>query len=266
MDEPISLHEIFASSSSVARPRSGWEGAMPGACAPRSSAIQGTVSTDDKSWEGSQGMSTVRVSLSLAVALTALTAIGSNHIVANASDEIDDAEAYRVYSVVLPIPFSSPEKAVDHFEILRETRSRNACPLADRLPQEWRSVVESYTNENVRVRTLLPGFDVGLPYGLVSLAHVKDLLLRAGNDGKTLRGGWPEAYAEFPNGKLLAVSAVGFDETKTRAMVVVQYNCGLSRDYQPFQHDCHGGRSVLLERQQGGWMLAKGRESCGWIS
>jgi hypothetical protein len=182
------------------------------------------------------------------------------------TDVIDDSEAYAVYSMALPIPFSSPEKAIDHFAILQETRSVTACPSAERLPQEWRPVLDSYTKENARVRTVLPGFNLGLPYFLVSLAETKRLLVQAGNDGKTLRGGWSEAYAQFPNGRLLAVSAVGFDESRSRAMVVVQYNCGLSQAYQPFGNDCHGGHTLLLEKKEGRWALAKGLDSCLWIA
>jgi hypothetical protein len=212
-------------------------------------------------------MPTLHMIVSLVVAFTALTALNSIRGAAGQTgDFIDDPESYAVYSVVLPIPFSSPEKAVDRFAILQETRSVTACPSAERLPQEWRPVLESYTKENTRVRRILPGFDVGLPYALVGLAEVKSLLVQAGNDGKTLRGGWPEAYAQFPNGRLLAVSAVGFDQSRTRAMVVVQYNCGLSQNYQPFGHDCHGGRSILLQKQEGRWTLAKGVDSCGWIA
>jgi hypothetical protein len=212
----------------------------------------------------SQRLSTLRLILSLGIALTSVAAVRSSHVTTQPSDVINDPEGYRVYSAVLPIPLSSPEKALDHFAILQETRSRKACPSPERLPQEWRSVVDSYTSENARVRTVLPGFDVGLPYALVSVSEVRRRLLRAGNDGKTPRSGWPEAYADFPNGRLLAVSAVGFDELRTRAMVVVQYNCGLSRDSQPSDHDCHGGRSVLLQKQEGRWTVARGVDSCFW--
>jgi len=203
-----------------------------------------------------------RLTMSLAAALVAVAAVRPSHVDAQSSNAIDDPEAYRVYSTVLPMPFSSGDKPVDRLAILQETRSTKVCPRAETLPQEWRPVLESYARENARVRALLPGFDVGLPYTLVSLADVKRSLLQAGNDGKTLRGGWPEAYAQFPNGKLLAVSAVGFDELKTRAMVVVQYNCGLSRDPQSLEHDCHGGGSVLLEKDQGRWVRAKGLGGC----
>ena len=213
-----------------------------------------------------QRISTLRVIASLAVALTAVAAVRSSNVVAQASDVIDDPEAYKVYAAVLPIPFVSPEKAADHLALLQETRSRKACPSAETLPQEWGPVLESYTKENARMRSVLPDFDIGLRYVLVSLAEVKSLLVQAGNDGKALRGGWSAAYAGFPNGKVLAVSAVGFDDLRTRAMVVVQYNCGISRDSQSFEHDCHGGRSVLLQKQEERWTLAKGVDSCIWIA
>lgn len=141
------------------------------------------------------------------------------------------------------------------------------CPREETVEPEWRPLWESYKKENTSVRRLLPNFDLGLPYVLVSLTEVRNLLVQAGNDGKTIRGGWSEAYTSFPNGKLLALSAVGFDEFKTRAMVTVQYNCGLSRDPRSLEYDCHGGQHIVLLKEGGRWVRPKGKvPGCSWIT
>ena len=130
---------------------------------------------------------------------------------------------------------------------------------------EWRSVWLAYEQANSVVRFLRADADLGLPYTLVSLATVKQLLLKAGNDGTETRGGWTEAYTSFPNNKLLAVSSVGFDASKTRAIVALQYNCGLQKESTIRNYDCHGGEHVRLVKQQGRWEPVL-NGACGWIA
>jgi hypothetical protein len=99
----------------------------------------------------------------------------------------------------------------------------------------------------------------------VPLRIVRALLVSEGMDGKTIRGGWSSAYRSFPNRKLLTVSAVGFDATKTLALVTVQYNCGLSGDARSRRGDCHGGRHMFPKKEAGGWIRERDL-GCTWIS
>lgn len=125
---------------------------------------------------------------------------------------------------------------------------------------------ESYKRENAIQRTLLPGFDLGMPHVVVTFEEVKGLLQRAGNDGRTIRGGWSEAYASFPGGELFTVSAVGFNRDKTRAMVTVLYNCGASLDPPRINSDCGGFSTIPLEKVEGRWIHAAGSGAgCGGI-
>jgi hypothetical protein len=189
------------------------------------------------------------------------------HLISQPTRVVDDSDAYAVYASILPIGFSSGHKGVSRVALLQETRPKFTCPREETIGPEWREAWQNYKKENASVRTLLPTFDLGVPYSLVSLAEVKSLLRQAGHDGKEIRGGWSEAYAGFPNGKLLTVSAVGFDTLKTRAIVTLQYNCGLSIDPRSIEYDCHGGWQIALLRVNGRWVLPDGNvPGCVWIA
>jgi hypothetical protein len=199
--------------------------------------------------------------------LPALWLLAGPPVHAQTGAPINDLDAYAVYASLLPISFGTDDTDRSRIALLQETRSKLTCPREEMFSAEWRTVWESYKRENTRVRSLLPNVDLGLPYVLVTLAQVRNLLMQAGNDGKTIRGGWSEAYTSFPNGRLLAVSAVGFDESKARAIVTVQYNCGLSRDPRSLEYDCHGGEQIALRKENGGrWMRATEVPTCGWIA
>jgi hypothetical protein len=74
-----------------------------------------------------------------------------------------------------------------------------------------------------------------------------------------------EVFSRLMGGRLVALSAVGFDATKTRAMVTVQYNCFPSMEPGVNTHLCHQGNQVMLEKQGDRWVPAK-VGGCGWIA
>ncbi len=179
---------------------------------------------------------------------------------------MDDREAYAVYAAVLRSGFSLPRPPVLHLAVMRETRRHLACGREESITSEWRPVWEHYKTANSGVRTLLPHFDLELPYvviNLVSVDEVHRLLVQAGRDGKTARNGWPEAHRSFPNGRLVTFSAVGFDESKTRAWVTVQYNYGLSPNPDALEHDCHEGQHIVLVKEAGSWVQSQAM--CEWM-
>ena len=187
-------------------------------------------------------MRTTRCVLAVATTLVVLLPTQSRRILAQASEVIDDPEVYAVYASVLPARFSSGDTDLTRVAVLQETRSHMNC--LPQFGQEWNPVVENYKQENARVRTLLPGFNLGLPYTLVAPA------ILSSPDAQT--------YARYPNGKLLSLSAVGFDETKTRALVTVQYACGFN---------CGGGWHILKQKDGGRWVQPKDNvPTCTWIS
>lgn len=90
---------------------------------------------------------------------------------------------------------------------------------------------------------------------------------RAGYDFSNLRISnhtGHEVFARFPGGTLFTVSAVGFNPDKTRAMVLLQRDCFPSSDSQLPNQSCHEGSQLLVEKQDGRWVRARG--GCGWIA
>jgi len=74
-----------------------------------------------------------------------------------------------------------------------------------------------------------------------------------------------EVFSRLKGGRLVALSAVGFDATKTRAMVTVQYNCFPSMEPGVNTQLCHEGNQVMLEKQADRWVTSKAG-GCGWIA
>lgn len=187
-------------------------------------------------------------------ALVLLTLAPHQRIGAQGGEAIDDPEAYAVYASLLPARFGTDDTDFTRVVLLEETRPKLSC-LPTNLGPEWNEVVENYKTENARIRKLLPGFDVGLPYSLVAAADVEALakeslaVMAAYEKARSsnlfnvripapLRGG-------LPNGKIVSFSAVGFDESRTRALVSARYDCGFN---------CSGGWVVLREKSAGRWV------------
>jgi hypothetical protein len=186
--------------------------------------------------------------VAVVAAMVSLSLVTLNRVtVAQTRDVIDDLETYAVYASVLPARFSSADTDVARVALLSETRAHTAC--FPRVEPAWTSVIENYKTANARVRRLLPGFDLGLPYTLVQPDPRMESSPKSTDDLRAF-------YAHFPNRQLLSLSAVGFDETRTRALVTVQYRCGF---------DCAGGYQVLREKIDGRWSQPKGNtETCSW--
>jgi hypothetical protein len=169
-------------------------------------------------------------------------------VVAQAADVIDDLETYAVYASVLPARFSSGDTDLTRVALLSETRAHMDC--LPRVEPAWTSVIDNYKTANARVRQLRQGFDLGVPYTLVTPDPRMKYTPESTDDLRAF-------YAQFPNGKLLSVSAVGFDETRTRALVTVQYDCGF---------DCAGCWHALREKIDGRWRQPQGNiGTCTWI-
>ena len=191
-------------------------------------------------------MRTTDYMLAYLAALVVLLPTLPPRVLAQTGTVIDDPEAYAVYASVLPARFDSADNDLTRIVLFQETHAMTQC-----LPEagaEWNAVVESYKRENARTRTLQPGFDLGLPYTLLSGAALNTLMAKS--TAKT--------FAQFPNGKILSLSTVGFNEGKTRALVTVQYDCGVK---------CGGGSHILREKDGGRWVQPKENiPSCSWVS
>jgi hypothetical protein len=73
------------------------------------------------------------------------------------------------------------------------------------------------------------------------------------------------AAGRITGGRLVALSAVGFNATKTRAMVIVQYNCFPSTEPGVSTQLCQQGNQVMLEKQADHWGPSK-VGGCAWIA
>jgi hypothetical protein len=111
--------------------------------------------------------------------------------------------------------------------------------------------MDNFKLANSHVRTLLPRLPMTLPYQIVPAADIQRAL------GTPRR--WLQFYSTFPESRgFSGVSAVGFYEARTRAMVYAEYHCG------PL---CGGGYHHLLEKRNGERVAARpAAVACVWKS
>jgi hypothetical protein len=188
---------------------------------------------------------------------------------AQSGEVIADPESYAVFAAALAIRSGENGRPSDRVALLEETRPVTTCPDEQSVPPEWRRVVANHKKENASIRVLRPDADLGRPYSVVSIAHLRSLMRSAGYDLSTFSGQQSpgaQVFRSFPGGRLVAFSAVGFDEKKTRAMVTVQYDCFPTAENQaPYPH-CHEYQQFMLEKHERKWIPARGVEVCGGIA
>jgi hypothetical protein len=173
---------------------------------------------------------------------------------AQAEDVIADTESYVVFAAALTIASAQDRRPAERVALLEETRPVTTCPAEESVPPEWRSALANHKRNNVRTRTLRSDADFGRPHTLVSMVVLRSLMRTAGYDlsrfsGQQSPGGG--VFRGLPGGKLIAFSAVGFDEQKTRAVVTVQYDCFPTAENQPPTSYCHEFRQLMLVKHAG---------------
>ena len=182
---------------------------------------------------------------------------------------VEDDEVYAVYRAALAVKFGSGEKEQVHITLLKETRAGSMeCPHAGNIEPEWRAVVENYRTVNARVLRIQPGRELGVTYTLLTWRDLTRMMLEARYDLARFQGRQSpgdEVFSGLKGGRLVALSAVGFNATKTRAMVAVQYNCFPSMQAGVDTQLCHQGNQVLLEKQADRWVPSKAG-GCGWVA
>ena len=172
------------------------------------------------------------------IALTVATALYPQASTSQrAADLITDLDAYGIYSQVLQKESASSTGAV----LLQQETVRSACAPHEPDP-DWQSVMDNFTKENSRVRSLVPLLQLEKPYLLVPSAQIK------------ADYGWVEMQRRsgLEMMQYFAVSAVGFDKSKTRAVVAINRS--------------NSGHLILLERRDGIWgaPAATHLRACGW--
>lgn len=210
----------------------------------------------------------IRSALVLLCMLDVIPGAGRAFVIAQDVDVIEDVEAYAVYGAVLPLKFSSGEE-VTHITLLQETRAGSMnCPRDEAIQPDWRPVVENYRTANARIRRIQAGRDLGVPHTLLPWAELTRMMQDAGYDLSKFSGRQSpgaEVFSSLKGGRLVALSAVGFNASKNRAMVSVQYNCFPSMEPGVDTQLCHQGHQVMLEKQADRWVPSK-VGGCGWIA
>ena len=145
-------------------------------------------------------------------------------------DSITDPDAYAVYAAVIPQAWAHVSKEV--LLLQQETEGlKDTCFSSIRTAgAEWGAIAIVYQQENARVRVLERLLPVDTPYRLVPHAEILA-------DDKRLE------YA--------AVSAVGFNAAKTKALVSVSFR--------------NSGFIQFMEIREGKWVFAP-VDGCNWIA
>jgi hypothetical protein len=168
---------------------------------------------------------------------------------------IDDPEAYAVYASLLPSQWPVSAARAKTLLFQQETATDWECmPTGKPLQTDWKPVVDSFRAENVGIRRVLAGFQLGFSYLVVPAAKIKASFHTVKGDPAGVDRRYPDSGGSF-----VVVSAVGFDAEKRRAMVYMAWGCGA---------ECGGGTYHLLEKVEGSWRAARLSDvrNCSWRS
>jgi hypothetical protein len=174
---------------------------------------------------------------------------------AESSPVITDPEAYAVYAAVLPRSVLNENDRGPITIQIETAPGPTDCPRAALITDEWRAAVDDYRKQNASTKFIRPGFDLGKTYSLVAWADVRQMLKDDGylapNAPVTNHFG-SRVFSRFPGGRLIVLSAVGFNRERTRAMVSVQSDC-LWKDHFVGCHEVH---TVGLRKSKVRWELS----------
>jgi hypothetical protein len=144
-----------------------------------------------------------------------------------------DPESYAVYDAVLPLSFDGhpmlPHLIVPQTVSNADLQGQPGKCFPPDVAREYGAAFTTFVLRNRAPRTLERKLSPTLPYGYVDGRHSVDHDVR--------------------------LSAVGFDEHHTHAVVHMADYCG------PL---CGGGQYYLLEKRDGRWIVADGPDWCGW--
>jgi len=191
--------------------------------------------------------------------------LGATWARALAACGMPDATVHR--GPMIRTPWSSLVfgKNISRLLIMEDTREATdgGPTCVARLPTDWADVAEDYRHQNAVSHRLVNGFDLGLPYDLLSFSEQRaldakeiDYLERLPPD----QPGFQHPYSQVPGGKLLYLSAVGFNAERTRAMFMLSYACG-----GPM---CAGGWQLRRIKENGVWQSPSEQadDECRWLS
>ena len=171
------------------------------------------------------------------------------------SDTIDDPEAYAIYEQALVnLRWSAVLLRQETTIRIPSFRPRiQGCdPYLNPTHDEWGPVLDDYVKQNGRARTLRPLFQHPSQFRLIPSAEIDDALGDRPYD-------WTRFFSQLDSRGYIEVSALGFDPTKTKAVVYAAVHCGGT---------CGRGMHTTWQKRGGQWVQAAGvlSRSCGWRS
>ena len=162
-----------------------------------------------------------------------------------------DADAYEVYSVILPSEWPMSVARAQTLVIHAETKAYKMCLRPEK---DWEEMIgpaiSDYEKVNQKTWAIKQKFDLKIPYKIVNSDELKAAMAD---------GGWDGFYKHYPkSGGWIELSAVGFDVDRSIAVVYMGHSCG---------DLCGGGTFHVLQKKDGKWapLAWKGR-SCSWAS
>lgn len=187
------------------------------------------------------GVSSAATSV-IAAAIFGLAELPST--VPQAPSALTDPDAYAIYAVLVPTLWKTVSK--DVLVVQQETEFERDCGDRSVAEPQWAAVYKNFEQENAVVRVLRPVLRLDIPYRLVRRAEILA-------DDARLALKYPGRWQRRPESlEYAAVSAVGFNEGRTKAMVYVRLRSS--------------GTTYAMELREGRWVHAVGPAACGWIA
>ena len=189
----------------------------------------------------------MRLSHTVAFVIAVATfALGQLPAAAQELEFVTDPDAYAIYEMLVPQLWATRSK--EPVLLQRETETVAPCSSSGQISDpEWLAVAKSFREENSRPKLLQPVLQIPGSYRLIpkSAIEADDARLALKYPGRTNRRPESIEYA--------AVSDVGFNADKTKAVVLVQVR--------------GKGAVQTLERRGNGWVPAYVTGlGCIWIA
>jgi len=161
-------------------------------------------------------------------------------------------EAYQIYSLLIPSE-GAYKNGNGTLIIQEETVSWPVAPgcVSAQAADRFKDALASYAKAQKHMWRLERQFQIERPYKLVPSDTIHKFFNEHGPEG------WHDFYREYPNsGGFIAISPVGFNQSKTLAVVYSGSSYGSQGAYWSFH---------LLEKGKGGWRLVPG-VTCAMVS
>lgn len=166
-----------------------------------------------------------------------------------------DADAYEVYNAILTsrrhVENANMSANATVFVIPSLTQSEKMCLEPDKESQKIiGSAISDYVKKNEKSWLLQPLLNGELNYQLIAPEEY---------GAASWERGWIEYYKKHPGYvNWIELSAVGFNEDKTVAVVYLRHMCGML---------CGDGNFHVLQKKEGKWLPLEWKGSyCTWAS